>query len=86
MGSERPLRSDASQERLQVKINEIQEIVDAVADKVPGVYSLVYESGMKGVEFTESALLEFVDAIANAKIKRLEEEVARLKWGAEEQD
>ena len=69
-----------------MKINEIQEIVDAVADKVPGVYSLVYESGKKGVEFTESALLEFVDAITNAKIKRLEEEVARLKWGAEEQD
>ena len=43
-------------------------------------------SDLKGVEFTESALLEFVDAITNAKIKRLEEEVARLKWGAEEQD
>ena len=66
--------------------DEVQKIVDQVADKVPGVYSIVYESGNKGVEFTNSALLEFVDAITNAKITQLEGEVARLKWAAQEQD
>jgi hypothetical protein len=30
---------------------------------MPGVYSLVYESGKKGVEFTENALEKFVELI-----------------------
>lgn len=39
------------------------EIADIVADMMPGVYSIVYESGKKGIEFTEEAFEKFTELI-----------------------
>ena len=41
----------------------ISFLVDTTSEIMPGVYSLVYESGKKGVEFTENALEKFVELI-----------------------
>ena len=41
----------------------INFLVDRTSEILPGVYSLVYESGEKGVEFTENALEKFVELI-----------------------
>jgi hypothetical protein len=41
----------------------IHELVDSTAEATPGVYTLSYESGGKGVEFTEVALKHFVELI-----------------------
>lgn len=40
-----------------------KEFVDTVANIIPGVYSIVYESGKTGVEFTDEALEAFADLI-----------------------
>lgn len=42
----------------------IQELADKVADIMPtGVYNLRYESGKRGVEFTEDALEKFAELL-----------------------
>jgi hypothetical protein len=41
----------------------IKALVDKTAELMPGVYSLGYESGKKGVEFTEDALEKFAELI-----------------------
>jgi hypothetical protein len=42
----------------------IRKLADEVADLVPaGVYTIEYESGKSGVEFTEDALEKFVELI-----------------------
>lgn len=41
----------------------IYELVDITSQAMPGVYTLTYESGGKGVEFTEMALGHFVELI-----------------------
>ena len=41
----------------------INSLVDATAAMVPGVYTVKYESGKKGVEFNEEALNKFVELI-----------------------
>jgi len=42
----------------------IRELADKVADIMPtGVYNLRYESGKRGVEFTEDALEKFAELI-----------------------
>lgn len=41
----------------------IDDLVGHTADIMPGVYTLEYESGDKGVEFTEAALEKFVSLI-----------------------
>ena len=40
-----------------------KELVDKAANIMPGVYSIVYESGKSGVEFTDDALEKFADLI-----------------------
>jgi len=42
----------------------IQQLADKVADMIPaGVYTIHYESGQSGVEFTEDALEKFAELI-----------------------
>ena len=41
----------------------IKALVDKTAELMPGVYSLEYESGKKGVEFTEDALEKFAELV-----------------------
>jgi hypothetical protein len=41
----------------------ISFLVDRTSEIMPGVYSLVYESGERGVEFSEAALEKFVELI-----------------------
>lgn len=43
--------------------NIIDALVDEVADEMPGVCQLEYESGKSGVEFTDEALHRFVELI-----------------------
>lgn len=43
--------------------SRINELVDITAEATPGVYTLTYESGGKGVEFTEAALRNFAELI-----------------------
>ncbi len=42
---------------------KIKELVDITAELMPGVYNLEYESGKKGIEFTEQALEKFAELI-----------------------
>lgn len=42
---------------------KIKELANRVAEDMPGVYDLVYESGTKGVEFSEQALEKFAELI-----------------------
>jgi len=41
----------------------ISELVNKTSDLVPGVYTLTYEDGTKGIEFTENALKVFVELL-----------------------
>lgn len=41
----------------------IIELVNQVANDMPGVYNIEYESGNKGVEFTEQALEKLTQLI-----------------------
>ena len=41
----------------------ISFLVDRTSEIMPGVYSLIYESGERGVEFSEAALEKFVELI-----------------------
>lgn len=41
----------------------ITSLIDATAAMVPGVYTVEYRSGRKGVEFNEEALNKFVELI-----------------------
>jgi hypothetical protein len=41
----------------------IEQIVDTAAFATPGVYQIEYESGSRGVEFTDAALRVFVGLI-----------------------
>lgn len=41
----------------------INSLVDKTAAMVPGVYTVEYESGKKGVEFNEEALNKFAELI-----------------------
>lgn len=41
----------------------ITALVDQIAEETPGVYNLVYESGDRGVEFTEQALQKFAELL-----------------------
>jgi hypothetical protein len=41
----------------------IKELADKVADLMPGVYNVEYESGKSGVEFTEDALEKFAELL-----------------------
>jgi hypothetical protein len=44
--------------------DRIRELADKVADIMPtGVYNLRYESGKRGVEFTDDALEKFAELI-----------------------
>ena len=41
----------------------VSDLVNKTSDLVPGVYTLTYEDGTKGIEFTESALEVFVELL-----------------------
>ena len=51
----------------------INSLVDKTAAMVPGVYTVEYESGKKGVEFNEEALNKFAELIVRECTKRSEE-------------
>lgn len=42
---------------------QIKHLVDMTAVIIPGVYTIEYESGKKGVEFNEEALNKFAELI-----------------------
>lgn len=42
---------------------QINKLVDETASIMPGVYSIVYENGKRGVEFNEEALYKFAELI-----------------------
>lgn len=54
----------------------INNLVDKTAVMIPGVYTVEYESGKKGVEFNEEALNKFVELIVQHIVNRLEDERA----------
>jgi hypothetical protein len=54
--------------------NQINFLVDKTAELIPGVCTLEYESGNKGVEFSEDALEKFVELIVRECADEL------LKW------
>ena len=43
--------------------DQIDSLVNKTSDLVPGVYTLTYEDGKKGVEFTDEALEVFVKLV-----------------------
>lgn len=53
----------------------INDLVDKTAAMVPGVYTVEYESGKKGVEFNEEALNRFVELIVRECANAFETEV-----------
>lgn len=53
----------------------INSLVDKTAAMVPGVYTVEYESGKKGVEFNEEALNKFVELIKQAIYDDVKEDV-----------
>lgn len=53
----------------------INSLVDKTAAMVPGVYTVEYESGKKGVEFNEEALNKFVELIKQAIYDAVKEDV-----------
>jgi hypothetical protein len=53
----------------------INSLVDTTAARLPGVYTVEYESGKKGVEFTEEALNKFVELIKQAIYNDVKEEL-----------
>jgi hypothetical protein len=50
---------------------QIKKLVDVTAEMIPGVYSLKYEDGGSGVEFSEEALGVFANLIIEEHIKLL---------------
>jgi len=50
------------------------ELVDKVAEMMPGVYAVVYEDDARGVEFTDAAFQKFADLI------RADEREAKAAW------
>lgn len=53
----------------------LNTLVDKTAVMIPGVYTLEYESGKKGVEFNEEALKGFVELIVRECANAFETEV-----------
>lgn len=59
----------------------LNDLVDTTAKAIPGVYTVEYQSGKKGVEFTEEALEKFAKLlIKEVRIKAIEEVRQELKW------
>lgn len=57
----------------------INDLVDKTAAMVPGVYTVEYESGKKGVEFNEEALNRFVELIVRECIHVNKQAILSLK-------
>lgn len=53
----------------------IDSLVGKTAAMVPGVYTVEYESGKKGIEFNEEALNKFVELIKQAIYDAVKEDV-----------
>jgi len=65
----------------------ISQLVDNTADVIPGVYSIVYDSGGKGVEFSEQALKKFTELIAVdclSYIRQRHIQALDQKWSVDE--
>lgn len=59
----------------------LNDLVEKTAKAIPGVYTVEYASGKKGVEFTEEALDKFAELIIKEiRIKAIEEVRQELKW------
>jgi len=59
----------------------ISFLVDKTSDIMPGVYTLIYESGERGVEFSEDALEQFVGFLVHECLSILKEEFTQpLDW------
>lgn len=48
----------------------INNLVDKTAVIIPGVYTIEYESGKKGVEFNEEALNKFAELIIRECVEK----------------
>lgn len=56
---------------------QLNIILDKTAELLPGVYTIEYESGKRGVEFHEEALTKFVELLIETCCEQL------LSWQGE---